>query len=190
VLENELRRSPVDEPFARMLAIYSQGGRHALMGLCDAIESSEEPGEAPALALVEAVCYDDAAERGLRSATWVMAAQRIGETWPASWAEVLAVAREAMPLDAMKYERFEQLAMLSHDARLTADASDREGMHFQFCRESLETIIGATTGRRPARRDMLHVISPWQSCLVAGIRHCEGRLRELGLDALPDDDGA
>jgi len=186
VLEAELLQSPVDGPFARMLAVYAQGGRHALMRLCDAIESSEEPAEVPALALVEALCYDDAAQRGLRSATWVMAAQRIGETWPASWAEVLVVAREAMPLDAMTYERYEQLAMLSHDARLTPDASDREGMHFQFCRESLENIIGATTGRQPLRRDMLHVISPWQSCLVAGIRRCETRLRELGLELPPD----
>lgn len=186
MLEQELLGGPIDEPFARMLVVYADGGRHALMRLCDAIETSTEPGEVPALALVEAVCHDDAASRAMRKVTWVMAAQRIGETWPASWAEVLAVARAAMPLDAMNYERVEQLAMLSHDARLTADAGDREGMHFQFCRESLETIIGATTGRQPARRDMLHVISPWQSCLVAGIRHCEARLRELDLQVPPD----
>jgi hypothetical protein len=186
VLEDELLRSTVDGPFAQMLAIYAEGGRHALMRLCDAIESSQEPAELPALALVDALCYDDAAARGLRAVTWVMAAQRIGETWPASWFEVLAVAREAMPLDGLEYEGVRHLTLLSHDARLTADAGDREGMHVRFSRESLESIVGAATGRRPERRDMLHVISPWQSSLVAGIRLCEARLRELGLELPPD----
>lgn len=181
-LEREILRSPVDEHFARMLVAYSQGGGHALLRLCNAIESaiSGEPDELPALALVEALCHDEPAARGLRAVTWVMAAQRIGESFAGDWSEVLAVAREAMPLDAMAYERIEQLSMLSHDARLTPDAGDREGMHFQFSRESLETVIGAATGRQPMRRQMLHVIAPWQSSLVAGIRVSEERLRELG----------
>jgi hypothetical protein len=185
-LEGELLRAPVDEPFARTLVAYSQGGGHALSRLCDSIESSREEGELPALALVEAVCYDDGAARGLRAVTWVMAAQRIGETWASHWAEVLAAAREAMPLSAMAYERIQQLAMLSHDAALTADAGEREGMHLQFSRESLETVIGAATGRQPERRDMLHTVSPWQSCVVAGIGFCEARLRELGAPTPPE----
>ncbi len=181
-LEREILKSPVDEHFARMLVAYSQGGGHALLRLCNAIESasSGEPNELPALALVEALGHDEPAARGLRAVTWVMAAQRIGETFASNWFEVLAAAREAMPMEAMAYERIEQLSMLSHDARLTADAGDREGMQFQFSRESLETVIGAATGRQPTRQQMLHVIAPWQSSLVAGIRVSEQRIAELG----------
>lgn len=108
-----------------------------------------------------------------------MTVQRVAETWPQTCGDVISLARDAMPLDQRSHERVLRFAGLIADALSTADVGDREGMQFQFSRESLEDVIGAATGRSPERRDMLHVIPTWRSCFIAGIAACDGRLREL-----------
>ncbi|HEY1539367.1 MAG TPA: hypothetical protein VGF63_08220 [Solirubrobacteraceae bacterium] len=177
----ELKRAPLDEHFTLVLLACARGGQAALERLCDAIEKpSSEPDEIPVLALLEAVRHPEPAARAVRSAVWVMAAQRIAETWPDTCFEVLALAREAMPLDTMGYERMHQLTSLVATAIFTADGGEREGLQFQFSRESLENVIGDATGRRPARRDMLHVIPHWKASFIAGIAVCDRYLREVG----------
>lgn len=179
-LAAELASAPVDEHFRLVLLACARGGRHALQMLCETVDKpSNEIGEAPVLALLEAICDEAGAARAVRSATWVMAAQRIAETWPQTCVDVLALAREAMALDLMAYERMHQLTWLVASAVTTPDGGDREGMQFQFTRESLENVIGDATGKRPARRDMLHVIAHWKSSFVAGIAACDLYLHEL-----------
>jgi hypothetical protein len=84
-----------------------------------------------------------------------------------------------MPLHQAAWDDVRQLAALTANALLTEDASEREGMHFQFHRESLEHVIAAATGLRPARRDMLQVISYWTAAFLTGIRACDEYLQAL-----------
>jgi hypothetical protein len=179
-LDAELARAPVDEQFALVLRACAHGGYRALRTLCDRIDDPRLAlREAPAVALVQAVAEDEASARAVRAAAWMMVAQRVAETWPATWFDVLTVAREAMPLRPYHWESVRQLTALTAGALLTEDAGDREGMHFQFSRESLETVIDAATGRRPVRRDMIDVISHWTACFLAGIKACDERLSTL-----------
>ena len=101
------------------------------------------------------------------------------ETWSSTWFDVMVVAREAMPIPADEWERVRPLALLTANALLDEDPSEREGMHFQFHRESLEIIIEAATGKRPLRKDMLQVIAHWTACFRAGIAACDEHLRAL-----------
>jgi hypothetical protein len=176
----ELAAAAVDEQFVLVLQACARGGQRALEALCDAIDNpaSEGAGEAPALALVEAVADEAGAARAVRAAAWAMIAQRTAETWPATWFDVLEVAREALPISAGDYERVRALVLLTVTALATEDANDRDGMHFQFHRESLEDVIAAATGRRPVRRDMLQVIPWWMRAFRAGVATCDEHLRD------------
>ncbi len=179
----DLDGAPVDEQFALVLQACARGGHRALEAVCDAIEDrSCEVAEPPALALVEAVAGEERAARAVRAAAWVMAAQRIGETWPATWFDVLEVAREALPVSVSAYERVRALTLLTVVAVATEDPNDRDGMHFQFHRESLEDVIAAATGLRPVRRDMLHVIPWWTTAFREGVAACDEHLRSAGAD--------
>ena len=60
-----------------------------------------------------------------------------------------------------------------------AEPDTRDGQRMRFSRESLEYVIGAATGTRPARRDLLLVISPWTTCFMRGFRVFGTRLQEL-----------
>jgi hypothetical protein len=174
----ELAGAPVDEQFVLVLQACARGGHEALEALCDAIaDPASDLGEAPAVALVEAVASAAGAERAVRAAAWVMIAQRVAETWPGTWFDVLEVAREALPLAVDGYERVRNLTLLTVTAVATEDPNDRDGMHFQFHRESLEDVIAAATGRRPVRRDMLHVIPWWTRCFREGVATCDEHLR-------------
>lgn len=121
----------------------------------------------------------DAADRAVRAVTWAMVAQRAGETWAGSFYAVLEVARAAMPVSDFVFERMQILGSLTAGALMTSEADEREGLRVQFSRESLEHVIAAATGRRPARRDMLLVIPPWTACFIRGIGACDEHLREL-----------
>ena len=98
---------------------------------------------------------------------------------------MLGVARAALPMTDGELDRMRNLVWLTRTAVATEDAADREGLRFQFHRESLEDVIGAATGRAPARRDMLMVISHWSACFAGGIRACDARLRELAVGPSP-----
>ncbi|MEY2442895.1 MAG: hypothetical protein QOJ46_2321 [bacterium] len=175
----ELAAAPVDEQFVLVLQACARGGQRALEALCDAIaDPASDLGEAPAIALVEAVASEAGAVRAVRAAAWVMTAQRIAETWPGTWFDVLEVAREALPLSVYDYERVRNLTLLTVTAVATDDPNDRDGMHFQFLRESLEDVIAAATGRRPVRRDMLHVIPWWTQSFREGVATCDEHLRD------------
>jgi hypothetical protein len=176
-VEAELAEAPVDEQFVLVLQACARGGQRALEALCDAIAApSSDLGEAPALALVEAVASETGAARAVRAAAWAMIAQRIAETWPGTWFDVLEVARDALPLPVYGYERVRNLTLLTVTAIATEDPNDRDGMHFQFHRESLEDVIAAATGRRPVRRDMLHVIPWWTRSFREGVAACDEHL--------------
>lgn len=181
-LDGELGRAPLDPRFRIVLRGCARGGQHALRAFCDVVEDpAQKIDELPAISLLHAVATNPpAAARAMSAAFWMMAAQRIAETWPGSYPEVIQLARGAMALGALESERVDQLAMLVAEALLTPDPGDREGKQFQFTRESLETIVGAAMGSRPARRDMLHVIPHWRACFVAGIAACDALVRELG----------
>jgi hypothetical protein len=174
----ELAAAPVDEQFVLVLQACARGGHRALQALCDAIANpSNDLVEAPAAALVEAVAGEAGAARAVRAAAWVMTAQRIAETWPDTWFDVLEVAREALPLPVGEYERARRLTLLTVSTLATEDPGDRDGMHFQFHRESLEDVIAAATGRRPVRRDMLDVIPWWMRSFRDGVKTCDEHLR-------------
>lgn len=176
-LDAELVGAPVDEQFILVLRACASGGHHALRTLCDRIaDPVQELDEAPALALLDAVVDEQPALAATRAATWMMVAQRVAETWPGTWFDVLTVAREALPLPPFNWEQVRQLAGLTAGALMTEDPGDREGMHFQFSRESLENVIDAATGRRPERRDMLFVIPHWTASFAAGIAACDAHL--------------
>ncbi len=177
-LDAELARAPVDDRFILVLQACAHAGHGALLSLCDKIDKpSQEPREVPALALADAVSGEPAAARALRAATWVIAAQRIAVAWPDTWFDVLGVAQEAIALDASELERVRELITLMLVAQATEDAGDRDGMRFQFSRQSLEDVIAAATGRRPVRRDMIHVIPHWTGCVIAGFAACDEHLR-------------
>jgi hypothetical protein len=179
-LDAELSQAPVDEYFTLVLRACAHGGRLALSSFCNAVEDpARELDEAPALALVSVLGDRAAADGALRAAAWVMAAQRFAETWPRSFYEVLEVARLAMPLTNFSFERMQILSGLSAAAMRPGEADEREGLRAQFSRESLEHVIAAATGRRPARRDMLLVIGPWTACFIRGIHAVDEHLREL-----------
>jgi hypothetical protein len=179
-VDAELAAAPVDEQFVLVLQACARGGHRALHALCDAIAdpASEGAGEAPAVALVQAVAGEEGAARAVRAAAWAMTAQRIAETWPATWFDVLEVAREALPISVGHYERVRALTLLTVTALATEDPNDRDGMHFQFHRESLEDVIAAGTGLRPVRRDMLHVIPWWMRAFREGVATCDEHLRD------------
>jgi hypothetical protein len=179
-LDAELERAPVDEYFTLILRACARGGRVALDAFCRAVEDpSKDLDEAPALALVAVLAERDAADRAIRAAAWAMAAQRIAETWPDTFYEVLEIARVAMPLSDHAFERMQMLGALTACASTTDEADTRDGQRSQFSRESLEHVIAAATGGRPARRDLLLVIPPWTGCFIRGIRACDEHLREL-----------
>ncbi|MDX6679573.1 MAG: hypothetical protein QOE31_3625 [Solirubrobacteraceae bacterium] len=179
-LDAVLGAAAVDEYFTLILRACARGGRLALSCFCDAVEDpSKELDEAPARALVAALADREAADRALRAVAWAMAAQRFAETWPLGFYEVLVVARAAMPLTDFEFERMQILGSLTSNALRTTEPDERDGMRAQFCRESLEHVIAAATGRRPARRDMLLVIPPWTACFIRGIHACDEHLREL-----------
>jgi hypothetical protein len=181
-LDAELAAAAVDEQFVLVLQACAHGGQRALRALCDAIEDlpPSEVAEAPAVALVAAVADEASAGRAVRAAAWVMTAQRIAETWPGTWFDVLEVAREALPIPVGEYERVRNLTLLTVTAVATEDPNDRDGMHFQFHRESLEDVIAAATGLRPKRRDMLHVIPWWTRSFREGVAACDEHLRSRG----------
>jgi hypothetical protein len=179
-LDAELADAPVDEYFTLILRACAHGGRLALSSFCDAVEDpSKELDEAPALTLAAALDDHVAADAAVRAVAWAMAAQRFAETWPRSFYEVLEVARVAMPLTNFDFERMQILSSLSAAAMRPGGADEREGVRAQFSRESLEHVIAAATGRRPARRDMLLVIPPWTACFIRGIHACDERLLVL-----------
>jgi hypothetical protein len=179
-LDAELEAAAVDAHFGLILRACSRGGRAALQGFCDDVERAPGAiGEPPALALLAALADGDAAERALRAAAWAMAAQRVAAAWPRTFYAVLEVARTAMPLSGIAFEHMQNLGALTACANNTDEADTRDGQRTQFARESLEHVIGAATGERPARRDMLHVLAPWSSCFMRGIGVCGEQLREL-----------
>jgi len=185
-LDAELEQAAVDAHFALILRACSRGGRIALQGFCDDVERAPGAiGEAPALALLASFEGDDdddgggAAERALRAAAWTMVAQRIAAAWPRTFYAVLEIARTAMPLDGLAFERMQNLGALTASANHSGEADVRDGQRVQFTRESLEHVIGAATGERPARRDMLLVLAPWSSSFMRGIAACGEQLREL-----------
>ncbi len=108
-----------------------------------------------------------------------MAAQRIAAAWPRTFYAVLEIARTAMPLDERSFERMQNLGALTACANTSGEADIRDGQRVQFTRESLEHVIGAATGDRPARRDMLLVLAPWSSNFMRGIAVCGEQLRAL-----------
>jgi hypothetical protein len=181
-LDAELDQAPVDQYFTLILRACARGGSVALNAFCNTVtDPSKDLHEAPALALVAALEDGAAADRATRAVAWTMAAQRAAETWPATFYDVLEVARVAMPLNDFEFERMQILGSLTCGALRTAEADERDGMRAQFSRESLEHVVAAATGRRPARRDMLLVIPPWTACFIRGIRACDEHLRELEL---------
>lgn len=178
-VEAELASAEVDEQFVLVLQACARGGHRSLELLCDAIDnpSSEGAREAPGLALVAAVGGEAGATRAVRAAAWTMNAQRIAETWPSTWFDVLEVARAALPISIADYERVRMLTLLTVTALQTEDANDRDGMHFQFHRESLEDVVAAATGRRPVRRDMQGIIPWWMRAFREGLATCDEHLR-------------
>ena len=186
-LDAELDRAPVDEYFTLILRACARGGLVALRCFCSRVrDPANRLVEAPVRALVDALDGDRAgddhaaaADGALRAAAWTMAAQRVAETWPRTFYEVLEIARLAMPLAQFSFERMQILASLSAGALRPGDADEREGMRAQFSRESLEHVIAGATGRRPTRRDMLIAIPPWTECFIRGIHACDEHLREL-----------
>jgi hypothetical protein len=179
-LDAELDQAPVDQYFRLILRACAHGGRVALNAFCNSVaDPSKDLDEAPAVALVAALEDDVAADRAMRAGAWAMTAQRSAETWPATFYEVLEVARVAMPLNDFEFERMQILGSLTSGALRTDEADERDGMRSQFSRESLEHVVAAATGQRPARRDMLLVIPPWTACFIRGIRACDEHLGEL-----------
>jgi hypothetical protein len=179
-LDAELAEAQVDEYFTLILRACARGGQHALSSFCSAVEDpSKDLDEAPALALVAELGDDAAADGAIRAVAWAMVAQRVAESWPRTFYDVLEVARVALPLTNFDFERMQILASLTAAAMRPGGADEREGVRAQFSRESLEHVIAAATGRRPGRRDMLLVIPPWTACFIRGIRACDEYLREL-----------
>ncbi|MEA2190343.1 MAG: hypothetical protein QOI73_464 [Solirubrobacteraceae bacterium] len=179
-LDAELRRSAGEEHFALMLRSCARGGCATLDAFCAVVgDSTEAVDEAPALRMLAAMSDEDAVDRAFRAATWAMAAQRISSSWPRDFYAMLELARTAMPLDDRSFEHMQNLGALTACANTTEQLDTRDGQRMQFSRESLEHVIGAATGHRPVRRDLLHVIAPWTACFVKGIRVCEAHLREL-----------
>jgi hypothetical protein len=179
-VDDELAQADVDEQFALVLRACAVGGCHSLQTLCDVVAGPSRPvDELPVLALLEAVGDEAGARRAVRAAVWVMLTQRITETWPGSWYDTLLVARAALPLPTIEWERMRPLALHTANALRTEDASEREGLHLQFHREALEIIIEAATYKRPVRQQMLHVLSYWTTCFAAGIRACDEHLHAL-----------
>ena len=179
-LDAELALADVDEYFTLILRACARGGRDALDAFCRSIEHPETAiDEAPAVALLAALPRDDAADRAVRAAAWAMVAHRVAETWPRTFYAVLEIARVAMPVSDYEFERMQILGSLTAGALRTGEADERDGMRVQFIRESLEHVIAAATGERPARRDMLLVIPPWTTCFIRGVRACDRHLREL-----------
>ncbi len=179
-VDAEIARAPVDDSFVAFLRACAYGAHRMLAQLCDRIGDPGRPiDEAPALALLEAVGDEARAERAVRAAVWVMVARRVAQTWPLTWFEVFAVAREAMPMDEHTFERVRGMVGLVTVSVDTEDAGDREGMRFQFLRESLETVIAAAVGYPPQRREMLDVVQHWTACFAAGMKAADARLREL-----------
>lgn len=84
-----------------------------------------------------------------------------------------------MALDDRSHEHMQNLGAMTACANTTAEPDTRDGQRMQFSRESLEYVIGAATGTRPARRDLLLVISPSTMCFMRGIRVFGTRLQEL-----------
>jgi hypothetical protein len=179
VVDAELENAAVDDHFALTLRACAGGGHAALSRFCAVVEGSKEAGELPALALVEALDDDDAALRAVRAVAWVMTAQRVASAWPATFYGAFEVARVAMPLSVPDFEHMQALGALTACANTTDDPDIRDGQRMQFSRESLEHVIGAATVKRPVRRDMLHVIAPWTSCFLRGVKVCDEHLREL-----------
>ena len=180
-LDAALAQAPVDDYFTLILRACAYGGRSALEGFCALVENrSKALDEAPAVALLAALDDRDAADRAVRAVAWAMAAQRIAETWPDTFYAVLEIARAAMPLpDLASFEHLQTLGSLTAGAVTTPQPDTRDGLLVQFSRESLEHVILAATGERPARRDMLLVIPPWTACFGRGIHACDEHLREL-----------
>lgn len=179
-LDAALARAPVDDYFTLILRACAYGGRSALEGFCALVEDrSKALDEAPAVALLAALDDRDAADRAVRAVAWAMAAQRIAETWPDTFYAVLDIARAAMALPDLAFEHVQTLGSLTAGAVTTPQPDTRDGLHVQFSRESLEHVILAATGERPARRDMLLVIPPWTACFGRGIHACDEHLREL-----------
>jgi hypothetical protein len=179
-LDAELARAAVDEQFVLSLRAWARGGQAALDAFCSAVERrSSGLDEAPVLALVAALSDPEAADRAVRAVAWAMVAQRIASSWPRTFYEVLEVARVAMPLTAPSFERMQNLGALTACANTTEEPDTRDGQRLQFTRESLEHVIGEATRVRPVRRDMLHVLVPWTTCFIRGIKVCEEQLHEL-----------
>jgi hypothetical protein len=179
-LDAELALADVDEYFTLILRACARGGGDALEAFCARVEHPATAiDEAPALALLAALARGDGADGAVRAVAWAMVAQRIAETWPATFYAVLEVARVAMPVGDFEFERMQMLGSLTAGALRPGEDDEREGLRQQFSRESLEHVIAAATGQRPARRDMLLVIPPWTSCFIRGIRACDRHLREL-----------
>jgi len=169
-----------DEHFVLLLRACARGARTTLGAFCDVVADPKKTvDEAPALQLLAAMTDEHAVERALRAATWAMAAQRISSAWPRDFYAMLEIARTAMALSDRAFEHMQNLGALTACANTTEELDTRDGQRMQFSRESLEHVIGAATGERPSRRDLLHAIAPWTACFVQGIRVCEARLREL-----------
>jgi hypothetical protein len=179
-LDAELMAADVDEYFTLILRACARGGGAALQTFCDRIEHPATAiDEAPVVALLAALPRQDCADRAVRAVAWAMAAHRVAETWPGTFYGVLEVARVAMPVGDYEFERMQILGSLTAGALRTAESDERDGMRVQFIRESLEHVIAAATGQRPARQDMLLVIPPWTAAFIRGIRTCDEHLREL-----------
>jgi hypothetical protein len=179
-LDAELAQVAVDERLALILRACALGGATALTAFCDVLEDpGQQAREAPALALLDAVCDPEAAERAVRAAAWAMAAQRLSSAWPGSFHAKLQAARAAMELSDRSFERMQTLCSLTACASTTDELDTRDGQRMQFSRESLEHVIAAASGTRPGRRDMLLAIAPWTTCFMRGIKACDAHLREL-----------
>lgn len=179
-LEAELVRAAVGERHVDVLRACCRGGCAALQAFRGAVEHRGDAlDEAPAVALLAALDDPDAANRVVRAATWTMFAQRAASAWPYTFYDALDAAREAVPLTRSAFDDVRALGDLTACANLTSEPDIRDGQRMQFSRESLEHVIGAATFRRPARRDLLHVIPPWTASFVAGIKVCDEHLHTL-----------
>ena len=179
-LDAELLHAAVDARYVEIVRACSRGGCSALQSFCGVVERpSSGLDEAPVVALVAALADGDAADRGVRAVAWTMLAQRAASAWPYTFYEVLEASRAALPLTVSSFENMQALGALTACASTTEEPDTRDGQRMQFSRESLEYVIGAATGVRPARRDMLHAIAPWTSCFVRGITVCDEHLRAL-----------
>lgn len=178
-LDADLVQAAVEDRYIDILRACARGGCSTLQTFCGVVERGKDLDEAPAVALLAGLADRDVADRAVRAVTWTMLAQRAASAWPHTFHEVLGVARIAIPIDVASYESVQSLGFLTACANTTTELDTRDGQRMQFSRESLEHVIGAATGLRPARRDMLHAIAPWTSCFVHGIKVCDEHLREL-----------